>query len=223
MAWRRGVTAQEGLVLGAALALLGGVGVYVAPRAIEAATSGNAPAVAEVIPDDPARADFCAAFRGLIESSISVLGLWENARTGGFELLLWASDDDGTGSLDTDEALLLSYSPALGAVTAYLAADAPSPDMGLGVEVENAPADAGAARPIRRVLDATFPDWWRAREGVERRVIGAGLRLVRVETRDGGGGATGLVVELVWPPGVADSEADRAVFAAAPGGRATPR
>lgn len=160
------------------------VGVFVGPGVIRAASEGfGSSAVTErrSAPADPVLLDVFTRLERLCNESEGVLGVWERTQTGGSELMLWTHDGGLERTVECNEVMLLSYSPALRVLTAYV--------MRSGV---------GDGEVFPGPVDERTAAWWRGRGDVERRIVATGLESVRFE-RAGGDGRGGEVrVHLMW-------------------------
>ncbi|MEO1129635.1 MAG: hypothetical protein AAFX05_08025 [Planctomycetota bacterium] len=191
---RRGLAVQETILLLGAAVVLGTASALIVPTAIRAATGPAAPIV-----DPPANPELVPVFdaiHALFQQSEGIVASWDRRGGRAQEILLWHHDGLGAGVVNEDEVLLLSFSPTLGALTAYMVGE----------------AYAGTGPAVGRV-DTTFPDVFRDVEGVERRVVATGLSRVRFDRTDAEDGEETWTIRLTWGGRTSDESKYEAVFA----------
>lgn len=194
--WRRGLSRPELLVIGCAGGAVFTLGAYVGPGVIRAAGDGLRPSTVErVVPEGASEREVFIRLEELCNEAVGVLGVWDRSETRGSELLLWTHDHGLERTVESSEVMLLSYSPALRVVTAYVL----RADVGTG-EIFPGPVDASAA------------SWWRSRGDVERRILATGLEMVRFARVDGSGGGVEVRVDLMWEVGSSEDAPVMASF-----------
>jgi hypothetical protein len=191
---RRGLAVQETILLLGAAVALGTAGALIVPTAIRAATAPAAPIVEP--PEDPGLVPVFDAIHALFEQSEGVVASWDRRGGRAQEILLWHHDGLGAGVVNEDEVLLLSFSPTLGALTAYM--------VGEGYE---------GPGPAIGFVDEGFSDVFRGVQGVERRVVATGLSRVRFGRGDAEDGEETWTIRLTWGGRTSDESRYEAVFA----------
>lgn len=177
---------SEPVVAVAATVVVGGVGIWVTPKAIEAMTP-DPPPLGEVrvegdTPED--RAALIDGLRRLLEGSYAFVTSRDADADGPASLLLWQSDQNARGTLNPDEALLVVHSGLLQTITAaYI--DAPPSEKRLDVASMSQP-DA-----LRRL---------RTLGSVRTSVIATGVTALSIAPRRAAPGEADLALTLTWAP-----------------------
>ena len=189
-------------------AVVGGLGMVIVPRVIEGAVTVSS---GELVPEGASSRAVYERVRALVESSVAVVGWWDRGERGGVELALWHGDVRDPGVVGSDEVVLLSFSPVLGGLAAYVEGGGLCVPVGVEVEGE-APEAHGVALSAWELARGDFGPWWKGRPGIERHLIAAGLSDVRVVHRGMSEGLETLRIELVWGVSRSDAGGDKGVF-----------
>lgn len=175
---------------------VGGVGVWVTPKAIEALSAEPVPlgevAVEGDLPSE--REAIIEALRTLLEGCYAYVGARDADQSGPATLALWLSDEHERGTLNAGEALLLTHSSLLRTITATYIDTGDTP----GKRVDS--RDLIAPDATRRFRSYGTPT---------PRVIATGVQSLSVITSPGGEGEVELALTLTWdaPPDDAADEA----------------
>src|SRR5262245_52769593 len=134
------------------LLLLSLLGAVAATAAVIGPRFGHGEARAAVPPlPQPARREdhrtLMEHFSGLIGRSTAILAVHQRGVTPYLEMVLWLSDDNGSGHAEPSEVAIVSHSRLMQTVTLYRwTAGAAKPDGGLAVVGPSAPAFCDAWR-----------------------------------------------------------------------------
>lgn len=192
--WRRGWSRPELMLIGAAGGVVCTAGVFVGPDVIRAAGIGGE-SVLRVVPEHAAHREVFERLEKLCNQSEGVLGVWELTETSGSEILLWTHDSGLERTVESGEVMLLSYSPALRVVTAYVMR-----------------AEEGQGEIFPGPVDDRTAGWWRSRGDVERKILATGLEYVRFERTVGEAGSVEVRVDLMWEGGSSEDAPVEASF-----------
>lgn len=192
---RLGAAAGEVVVVLCAAVALGGLSVYLVPRALQAAESAGAELVCEP-PADPEHLVVFEGLREVFERGRALLGVWEKGG-GSVDVMLWLGDQQGAGVIEQNEVTLVSFSEVLETVSVFT-----DPGEGEGLR----PVDYTA------MSDPRFSDRWRRGERVEGWIVGTGVRVVRFERVAEGDGMVRLGIALRWGAVGTDGEISEARF-----------
>ncbi|GAB4545102.1 MAG: hypothetical protein Tsb0013_02690 [Phycisphaerales bacterium] len=206
----RATARAELLVLGITVGTLGVGAVTIGPSLINASDAAPSPEM----PSDPLLADACTALHTLIGGSVGVLRVWTDERGTFRDALLWHRDIHDPDTINRDEVVLFTYSPALGVLAAYTCTGEAPPDLAeeLGIQVDGTPVEepadpcAGAITGTR--LNDSFPWSWKSSAGVGREIVASGLSGVRFLPVREAGEITEWSVRLTWGPENAEGEGD---------------
>lgn len=184
------LTGAEKAALGALAAGMVGGSVLVAPRALEGAFGGAAEEAAEIGVISAEHAATAAALSHLLDSCAAVIAVRAGGRGAGGEtgaVVLWAEDKGERGVMEAGEVLVLLHSPVLEALVAM-----------------TAPEGSSERIAALEAMEAGFPERWRAREDVRKRVVAAGVTAVSVARAEAGEGRAVVRVGLTWGGGSPD-------------------
>jgi len=180
------LTSAEKAALGVlAVGMVGGSAV-VAPRALEGAFGGAAEESRDVAILSAEHAATAAALSHLLDSCAAVIAVREGGREPA-AITLWAEDKGERGVMEAGEVLVLLHSPVLEALVAM-----------------TGPEGSGERIGALEAMESGFPEGWRAREDVQKRVVAAGVTAVSVARAEAGQGLAVVRVGLTWGGGSSD-------------------
>ena len=195
---RRGGTISGLLVTLSAIGTLAVGAAVVSPRFLKAAPRESAEIHARL----PAHQETASALAALIGRSHMLLALHDRGATPYQETVLWLDDRVNPGVIDPEEVAVLSHSEVLWTIIYY----------GLEAPEEEACPEAEALEPAR-VREPAFCGHWRARAGVEPRVIATGISDLRIEPPEKGpGGSSLLRISLTWASDSTDGPDEASVL-----------
>lgn len=200
-----GLATQELLVLIIAALSIGSVAAFVGPQFIRAGVTSVPAATIDPLTE---------GLRGMIESSLRVLGVSTEPLTGDTFVVLWGADASDPGVVNRGEVVVLHHSVIRRAVSAWICVEPKDRFQGIG----DPPPDTRRQR-VRESAAASqeFGPAWVIAPDIQRRVIGTGVRDLRCERISRTDRTQLLRIRLTRDPGTSDGEPKELVFEARPG------
>lgn len=200
-----GLATQELLVLIIAVLSIGTLAAFVGPQIIRA---GAGPSLNST-PDPLAE-----GLRGMIESSVRVLGVSSEPLTGDTFVVLWGADTTDIGVVNRGEIVVLHHSVIRRVVSAWVCVEPKDLFKGIG----DPPPDTRRQR-VREaaVTSEEFGPAWVIAPDIQRRVIATAVRDFRCERISRTDRTRLLRIRLTRGPGTSDGEPEELVFEARSG------
>ncbi len=176
----------EIVMLGAIASGLTGLGFAIGPLTSGALTESTAQTTNydEISPE---RVDLVRGIEALLKTNNTLIQARPASDAGSAAIVLWHGDFLDGGVINETEVLLVTHSALMQTVQVHM--------MKAPADVTT---DAGPAVALSALTDERGPEKWRARRGIESRVIATGVAAVTVERTSSGTGEAVLAVGLTW-------------------------